>query len=160
MNQPLMHNTPAQHGAGALETASELAKAGKYGKALQLLLVLLRQDPSNVRVLDLTATCYLEIGDSQTAVRLLELLADSNPVLPQAWGKLAAVRATSGDKAGAVQAFEQALSLAPGDVGLLAARNRLEPFAGERSRPAAGGGAEHRRFSARPDPVAFRTGRD
>ncbi|EDZ47611.1 tetratricopeptide repeat domain protein [Rhodobacterales bacterium Y4I] len=133
MNQPLMHDTPAQHGASALEAASELVKAGKYGKALPLLLVLLRQDPSNVRVLDLTATCYLEAGDSRTAVRLLELLADGNPALPQAWGKLAAVRATSGDKAGAVRAFEQALSLAPGDVGLLAARNRLEPFTSDSS---------------------------
>ncbi|WP_264213424.1 tetratricopeptide repeat-containing sulfotransferase family protein [Leisingera thetidis] len=128
MQHSQLREEPGQPPADAAAAAGEFVKAGKFGKALRLLLPLLRQDPSDIPVLDLTATCLVQVGDSRSAAKILEMLLEHDPGLPKAWGKLAAVRATSGDIEGAAQAYRQALCLQPDDVGLLAAFNHLEPF--------------------------------
>ncbi|WP_366662814.1 sulfotransferase [Leisingera sp. JC11] len=104
-------------------------QAGKFAQALALLVPKLQRDPTSIQALDRAATCYLQLGDNQTAAKLLEVLLENNPDLPQAWGKLAAVRATSGSKAEAAEAYRRALALQPGDIGLLAAFNQLQTFA-------------------------------
>lgn len=129
MKHPMMHDVPEQ---GA-EAAATLVKAGEFGKALPLLLADLQADPSDLQALDLTATCYLQLGDGETAAKLLELLLEKQPELPLIWCKLAAVHATGGDSSSAARAYRQALRLAPGDVRILAAFNQLETFARDSS---------------------------
>ncbi|MEX0302718.1 MAG: sulfotransferase, partial [Leisingera sp.] len=111
-------------------------KERKLGKGLRLLLPWLERNTGDIRVLDMAATCYFQLGDGATAVKLVEALLEAQPSVSQAWGKLAAMHMSLGNREGAAQAFETAVELNPGNVQILSAWNQLEVFAPD-SPPAA-----------------------
>lgn len=111
-----------------MAAAKEHSRHARYGQALALVLPLLQQDPDNLEALDLAAVCYVRIGDGQTAAKLLELIVEQRPDMPGAWAKLAGIRTTCGDKAGAAFAFERALEIRPDNLSTLSTYNILSPF--------------------------------
>ena len=79
-------------------------------------------------VLDRAANCYMQIGDTQTAASLLEVITQTQPRLASGWGKLAALKMTVGDEPGAIMGFRKVLEITPNSGHALAALNRLEPY--------------------------------
>lgn len=127
MNQ-ILRNASGAALQQRLDAARAHSARSDHGQALALLLPILKQDPENLTALDLAAVCYVKTGDGATAAKLLEIVVDRRPDLPRAWAKLAGVRATCGDKAGAAEAYEKALALAPDQLSSLVAYNHLSPF--------------------------------
>lgn len=78
--------------------------------------------------LDDAATCYWRLGDTQTAIKLTEMVVQDLPKNELGWGKLGAMCLSTGDTERAREAFQQLLRINPKSVPTLASLNRLEPF--------------------------------
>lgn len=102
--------------------------AGEYRLALTVLIPLMQAGSYDVPILDRAATCYLQIGDTQAAISLIEVITEIRPELAMGWGKLAALKLTVGDKTGAIRGFRKALGINPNSAYALSALNGLEPF--------------------------------
>jgi len=111
-----------------LKTAEHLMQKGQYRMALAGLVSALQGGSLDPAVLDKAASCYFQLGDSQTAISLLEMLTQIRPDIVAAWGKLAAMKQTVGDKQGAIEGYRKVLKGDHNSVFGLSALNRLEPF--------------------------------
>lgn len=122
----------AQFGTAAPQTPLQIADQhiarGNHAKAMEILLPLLQGGALEVDVLDRSATCYYALGDTKTAISLLEFVTQNWPEMGNGWGKLAAMKQTTGDKDGAITCYKQALKFSPKSAALLASLNRLAPF--------------------------------
>lgn len=108
--------------------AQHLSK-GAYKPALALLLELSRSSSPGPELLDDMATCYWNLGDHGTAIKLTELVANDLGNNALAWGKLGAMAISVGDPVRAETAFENTLKSNPKQANALAALNRIKPFA-------------------------------
>lgn len=107
------------------EGIQALMQAGQYKSALQQLTMV----PSpEAEWLDDAAGCYMQLGDGQTAMKLLEMAVVEAPRSAALWGKLGAVCWSWGDMERAQEAFRQALRLEPKSVRALCALNRIKTF--------------------------------
>ncbi|WP_299554647.1 tetratricopeptide repeat-containing sulfotransferase family protein [uncultured Tateyamaria sp.] len=102
---------------------------GAYKPALAHLLNISRTLPPSPEMMDDMATCYWNLGDHQTAIRLTEFVAKDIGNNPLAWGKLGAMAISVGDQAQAEAAFENTLRFNPSEVKALANLNRIKTFA-------------------------------
>ncbi|NIZ62981.1 hypothetical protein DL239_18605 [Sedimentitalea sp. CY04] len=125
---PQAINVPVRSVPLVLKTAEHLMQKGQYRMALAGLLPVLQEGSLDPSVLDKAASCYFQLGDSQTAISLLEMLTQMRPDIVAAWGKLAAMKQTVGDKQGAIEGYRKVLKGDPNSVYGLSALNRLEPF--------------------------------
>lgn len=128
MNQPLASTTFGKAPGNSLDDVDRLMGAGRYAQALQLLIPFLKSRFDDVTVLDRAAVCYFRVGDTKTALKLMEFLLESFPGKADAWGKFAAMKVSAGDKPGAAAAYRKALELTPEDASLLAGLNLVQPF--------------------------------
>ena len=111
-----------------LTTADFLVRKGHYRMALAGLLPLLQGGSLDAGVLDRTASCYFQLGDTQTAISLVETLIEIRPDLTAVWGKLAAMKHSTGDKKGAIEGYHKVLKVSPNSALALSALNRVAPF--------------------------------
>lgn len=101
---------------------------GAYKPALAHLLEISRVLPPSPELLDDMATCYWNLGDHDTAIKLAEFVAKDMGDNPLAWGKLGAMSISVGDQARAETAFENSLKINPKEVKALANLNRIKTF--------------------------------
>ncbi len=106
-----------------------LIDQGHFTDALRALLEVYSAFPSNPGLLDDMASCYWNLGDHDTALKLLHLIVQDAPGNTAAWGKIGALLISAGDNDGAAKAFERVLKSNPKSVGALAALNRIDVFA-------------------------------
>jgi hypothetical protein len=111
-----------------LKTADHLMNKGQNKMALAGLIPLLQEGNLDAEVLDKAASCYFQLGDSQTAISLVEVLTQVRPDITDGWGKLAAMKQSVGDNKGAIEGYRKVLKKNSNSVFALAALNRLEPF--------------------------------
>ena len=86
-------------------------KSGAYKPALARLLELAHILPASIEFLDDMATCYWNLGDYETSIKLAQMVANASENNPKAWGKLGAMSVSVGDVSTAEQAFEKTLKL-------------------------------------------------
>lgn len=113
----------------ALQAARALLQADRPAEALTRLHLIsdrLARDPA---ALDCAAMCYWQLGDGPTALGLMGVLTDGWPNLTAGWTKRASMAAATGDGDLAEACLKRALSLTPKSVPILAALNRVKPFA-------------------------------
>lgn len=67
---------------------------------------------------------YLELGQVDDAVTHLEAATEANPAMAMAWAQLGSAYLASGRPLSAIDAFDQALALAPDDPALLTNRGQ------------------------------------
>ncbi len=108
---------------------SRYLRDGAYKPALARLLDISRTLPPSPEMMDDMATCYWNLGDHQTAIKLTEFMAKDIGNNPLAWGKLGAMAISVGDQAQAEVAFENTLKSSPNEVKALANLNRIKTFA-------------------------------
>ncbi len=129
MNAPLRTGTQGRVERARVEQARNLYQAGRADMALAVLLPVLSQTVEDAGALDLAAMCYWRLGDGATALALMQVVTQGWPNLAAAWSKHAAMAAGMGDKAQAEDCLRRALALTPHSVPVLAALNRIAPFA-------------------------------
>jgi len=114
---------------GAVETrVSDLMAQGAYAEALKLLLPRLKSGKLDVATLDLAASCYWYLDDSDTALSLVQVIVDQWPDRCAGWTKLAAMATSVGQTERARAALGQALKRGPKSANGLALLNRLDPI--------------------------------
>ena len=129
MSALLKPNEGADHSfQAALGPVDKLISENQHAQALSVLLPILKAGVLEAAVLDRAASCYFQLGDSKTAISLLEVITQTWPDLMLGWGKLAAMRQTNGDKDGAIECYRRALKIEPNSVNALTALNLLTPF--------------------------------
>ncbi len=67
---------------------------------------------------------YLELGEAEDAVTHLKAATEANPAMAMAWAQLGSAYLASGRPLSAIDAFDQALALAPNDPALLTNRGQ------------------------------------
>ena len=121
--------TPPAAKSDPILTAAHASLAkGDYAAALQVVLPFVETPPIDAAHLDIALTCYWHLGDTGTALALLELAIRLSPESPMVWGKLGAMLLSMGEKDGAAAAFEQTLQLQPRSVTALGALNLITRF--------------------------------
>jgi tetratricopeptide (TPR) repeat protein len=111
-----------------IDQAKKLMAARQFSQALVKLLPIVQSGVQDLEVMDSTATCFYQLGDADTAIKLFEVAAETWPDVAQVWGKLAAFRHSAGDKAGAIAGYQRRLKLEPNSVNSMVALNLLAPF--------------------------------
>lgn len=114
---------------GEADVIAALLRDGSYKSALNALLALHHAAPFSVQTVDDMATCYWNLGDHETALKLVERVAEESPHNERAFGKLGAMALSVGDVSRARDAFASALQINPNAVSALAAAHRIDPFA-------------------------------
>lgn len=111
-----------------LKAAQTALKKQDYPAALQAVLPFLKSVPVNTKYLDVAVTCYWHLGDTRTALSLLQVLISLLPEDRATWGKMGAMLLAMGEKTGAAAAFERCLQLQPRSASALGALNLITPF--------------------------------
>ena len=129
---------------------------GDIRAALSMLIDIRRVFPTECQVLDDLSACYWALGDSETALKLADLLVSLPDAPASAWGRLGAMCLSMGDRSRAEQVFRTLLRRDPRNANALATLNRLVPFArNSRFTRALKSVAENRSGPARDRATAF-----
>lgn len=126
-------------GTARLLSGRSRESIGAYREALEL-------DPSRAEALNNLGVTYLKTGQLKSALVNLERAA-KHLETPQILLNVAQAREVAGLKAEAVQAYDRAFRLKPGDADAIAGRKRLAPRA--RRKPARKAPSKKRRTSPR-----------
>ncbi|MEP5730650.1 MAG: sulfotransferase [Sulfitobacter sp.] len=101
---------------------------GNFKQALSLLIQVYQIVPIVPELLDDMATCYWNIGDYKTAIKMIKIITKVIGDSPDAWNKLGAMCLSVGDETTAENAFETTLDLNSKDIKALVALNRIGTF--------------------------------
>lgn len=115
-------------GTARFAKADEYIAADEFSLALPLLLKMLENKANCIETLDRASICYFELGDTATAIALLQFITENWPKKAVYWVKLAEFMQFAGDMEGAVATFHQALKADPNHVLALFMLNQLQPF--------------------------------
>lgn len=130
MNQQLRVQPGAAPGPeGWLKTVQELRAAGKQQQALAILVPMLNRPGAVLEAFDHAAMCYFELGDTDTAISLVQVMLEKWPENGAVWAKMASMQQAKGDREQALEFFRKALAVNPNQVRALSSLNGLAPFA-------------------------------
>lgn len=106
----------------------EYIAAREFSLALPLVLKMLEIKSDCIETLDRATIIYFELGDTATAIALLQFITANWPKIAVYWVKMAEMQQFTGDMAGAIVNFRKALDVDPNHVLALFKLNQLQPF--------------------------------
>jgi len=112
---------PAQAGLCDVYSGIDAQIEGhQFVQAMTQLLPMLERDPTDVECLDWVSRCAFQLGDTKTALAMLEIIVEQKPTMTLYRMSLGEIRQLSGDVAGAIAECQSILKLDPktraGDV--------------------------------------------
>lgn len=105
-----------------------LIGAHEYVQAMAQLLPILEADPMNIESLDRVSMCSFHLGDTKTALAMLEVIVENHPNKIPYRINLAEMRQLSGDVDGAISECHKVLKLDPKHVRAMYHLNHMQPF--------------------------------
>ena len=111
-----------------LTSAHAAIDRGDYAAALQALIPCLQRPSVDPAYLDAAVSCYWQLGDTATALSLLQVLVGLRPEDKAVWGKMGAMLLSMGERKGAEAAFTRCVELGPRSVRALGALNLVQRF--------------------------------
>ncbi len=106
----------------------KLIASYQYVQAMSQLLPILEADPTNIESLDRVSMCSFQLGDTKTALAMLEVIVENHPGKIPYRVNLAEMRQLSGDIEGAIAECHAVLKLDPKHVRAMYHLNHMQPF--------------------------------
>ncbi len=115
--------SPVQDFTAAGIAAAQAGDVEEAINAFQVAIAAAREEEAAVPHFYL-GSLYLELGEVEDALSHLKAATEANPTMAMAWAQLGSAYLASGRPLSAIEAFNQALALAPDDPALLANRGQ------------------------------------
>lgn len=106
----------------------KLIVSDQYVQAMSQLLPILEADPTNIESLDRVSICSFHLGDTKTALAMLEVIVANHPDKIPYRINLAEMRQLSGDVEGAISECHRVLKFDPKHVRAMYHLNHMQPF--------------------------------
>jgi hypothetical protein len=109
----------------------ELISQSQFVQALALLVPFLEANPLDIECLARGSVCVFQLGDTKSAIAMLEVIVENCPDSVLYRMKLGELRQLSGDVEGAIVECQKVLKLDPTQVWSMSQLNQMRPFGRE-----------------------------